>query len=117
MQAKFLALSRNLDVVAVRSGGSSCRTGEGNRLAALKTTDNIRAPPAYHCILHLAYIAEEFLAGTKRQLVTAAEMENVAYIVIERTVIEFRTVTWHVWRAVPLQAAAIEQVLSIAKRL
>ncbi len=107
-----------LHIVAVCSRGCCSWTTEGNRLATLKGSDPVDAPPSDDCSSSsFAGVGKELLIFAERKLVPAAEVEYVADIEIGQTPIKTGTKTRYVRRTVPGDTAAIQQVAGIGKRL
>ena len=122
MQAKLRALPRNLHDIAARSSGCPVvGAAEIERLAALKRSDPVYAPPSKHGIGY-GPLVQPGLILAEWELIPAAEVEYLPDIEIGRTPIEHWARARYVGRTErgrvgPSQAATIQQVGGIRQRL
>ena len=70
-------------------------------MAALGGNDPVDAPPSNQGVLHLVGAAGEVLVLAERQVIRAAEVEDVSDIEVGQTPIETGAKAGHVRRAIP----------------
>ena len=115
--SKFLALPRNIDVIATCSGGRTRWATEGNGLAALKRENPVNAPSANNGICQAARVMHEFLVFPERQHIAAADVEDIPNIEVGQAPIEPRTEARDVGCAVIRSYYRHSEVAGIGKRL
>src|SRR5438309_7569647 len=92
-------------------------TRDRDRLATLQCGTPDDAPTSNRLVREPAGAGHEVLAFAERQLVTTAEMEDVAHVEVRQAIVERHSEARHPGRAVARNAASVEQVTRIRHRL
>ena len=115
--SEFLTLSRYIDVIAASSGSGTGWATKSDWLAPLSRDDPLRAPSTHDRIREPARVVQELFILAERELITAAEVEDVSQIEVGETTVKLWTKSRNVRRTIASAAAAIEQVARVSKCL
>src|ERR1700732_2463166 len=117
MQAPFLTLASDNQVIAASSCACAVGATQGNRLASLKNCTGIDAPASEDAACHRAAVRQEALPFAEGEFVAPAQVKDVSDIERSEAVVVFDPGSHNARSAEARCAAAVEQVARIGARL
>src|SRR5579864_8201570 len=116
MQAPFLTLASDNQVIAASPRGCAVGAIQGNRLASLQNSAGIDTPASKDSACHRTAVRQEALALPEGELVASAQVKDVPNIERSQAVVVFDPGSHNVRSPEALQTPAIQQVARIGAR-
>jgi len=108
MQSEFRTLSLNPEIVAADSLSGAGGAIQSDGMSTLECGAPNRAPAPDELVGEAAGVGHESLALAERELITAAKMEDIAYVEAGQSVVTPDPKTGNVWGAITLQASVVQ---------